>query len=208
MKKKNFLLLALVFFLCSVFYASSVGNGSFATTYETKAEVTYPGVTIKVGKNGNIDDSLVDIAEKELTKIPAEIREKFIASGWAIYITDENLAKTYYNGQHSSVYGITFYNKKLILMENSKVAVETAIIHEVGHWFDNYFGKISESTSFSRIYARESSVFLDEFARGCKMDIGEYFAESFYRYIVDANRMKKVSPQTYSLIDSYAQKMY
>lgn len=208
MKKKYLFLAALTFFVFSVCYSAVLSNSSFATTYIAKADVVVSyGDTIKCQTNGDVDEQIVEMVEAELNKIPSKIREKFVQSGWHIYVTDESLAKAYYNGIHKTVYGVTFYEKKLILIDNSLEAASTATIHEVGHWFDNYFGNISNTKEFNAIYNKENEKFLNTFSRGCKMDIGEYFAESFYRYIVSPDAMKKVAPETYLFIQAYANTM-
>lgn len=202
--KKKTILIVSVFFLLTVLYKCIVSNidFSFATYYQSKADVTASEEEIVCQKDGIISDELCKIAETELNKIPTSFKEEFLKSGWHIYITDENLAKEYFNGEHTKVHGCTFYEKRLILIENNENAVKTATIHEFGHWADNYYGNISKTQEFKNIYKQEYLEFEQVFLRDCKMDITEYFAEGFYYYVKNPDALKKIAPKTYLVYEN------
>ena len=208
MKFKNkVLMLAIVFFMVSIGYRMIAVNTDhpFAAIYSAKADVVVSkGSNIKCQTDGIVPNELVTFAEKELSLIPEGFRRAFVEDGWHIYITTENLSEVYFNGEHTEVYGCTFYEKELILMANNKKAIETATVHEFGHWVDHYFGDISRTDEFTIIYEKEHRVFLDYFARNCKMDITEYFAESFYHYVKHPEQLKNVAPATYAVFENLA----
>ena len=205
MKKSNkFLLFSIVFVLFTVFYKSYEDGEGFATSYVAKADtVVSTGSNIVCQIDGDVDESYADMVEAELSLIPAGLRAKFVESGWHIYVTDENLAKLYYNDNSSIIYGSTFYDKGIILMYSKEIAIKEATIHEVGHWFDNYLGTISAKATFTAVYNQESSNFFKTTTRRPGTSASEFFAEAFYFYIKVPNKLKNVAPKTYAFMEYY-----
>ena len=69
-----------------------------ATTTEPTTVATTRVTTVRVveglaERKGNVSQSLINIANEELNKIPSNVLNKFESMGWHIYITDENIAK-------------------------------------------------------------------------------------------------------------------
>ena len=118
------------------------------TTTTTKKSIT-PGIgEIK----GNVDSYYLSLLNKELNKLPSNVLNKFVNSGWHIYVTNENIAKTVFNGQYSSVQGVTIYRDKTILISAKESCIRESTIHEFGHFIDYTYNFSSNSIAFKNIY--------------------------------------------------------
>ena len=142
----------------------------------TKTEV--PGIgEIK----GNVDQRYLNLLNTELNKLPSKALTRFKNSGWHIYVTDENIAKTVFNGKYKSVQGVTLYSDKTILIEARDVAIKESTIHEFGHFIDYMKDFTSDSKEFKKIYAEEVNIFKSGIVNSsCVRDEQEFFAETLY----------------------------
>lgn len=199
---KSLFLFAFAFFTL-YFGGRYLGIGGFVNYYIPQIdEVVSYGSDIQCQVIDEVYEGLAIAVERELYKLPSSLREAFVTSGWHIYITGEDLATTYYNSSLGSIYGSTFYNKKIIVMQADYLAIQTATIHEVGHWFDRNFGNISSSKEFVRVYEAERYAFMCYFKRDCKMDDKkEYFDETFNLYIESPGKMQLIMPITYAFFN-------
>ena len=116
-----------------------------------------------------------------LNKLPKYLLEAFVNKGWHIYVTDENIAKTYFGGKYSSVQGVTIYTDKVILIEKRSTAIKESTIHEFGHFVDYATGFDSDSRYFMSVFDEEASIFKSKITNSsCVRDEQELFAEGFY----------------------------
>ena len=164
---------------------------------------------IKIAEaDGNVDPSCVDRADELLNHLPAQVLSNFADRGWRFYVTDKNIAHTYYNGpyNYNSILGLTYYDKKYIVIEQRSKAIEEATLHEFGHYLDWIHGVIQESdssecmevldTEFMDIYNSESNAFTNEFDVYFHYDPTEFFAEGLYRfYTDDKEELEEVCPR-------------
>ena len=196
--KSVFLLLCT--FCMMYFGAQYLGIGSFVNYYIPQLdEIVSEGSDIRCQVTDEAYEGLALAVERELCKLPSSVREALVKSGWHIYITGEDLATTYYNSSPGSIYGSTFYNKKIIVMQADYLAIQTATIHEVGHWLDRYSGNLSSSKEFAKVYDAERYTFMSYFKRSCVLDNKkEYFAEAFNLYIESPRKMQLIMPITYA----------
>ncbi len=210
MQEKKFLLVTVLIFTLSLFYKYNVNTDvPFAYTYAAFADtVVSSGNTIRCQTVSGGSEGTAEAVEEELGKIPASLRKDFVSSGWHIYTTKEELGKNYFNSEHSSVYGCTFYDEKLILISDNEVEARKATIHEFGHFFDYNHGYLSETDEFKIIYEKEHAVMDKTLKDTCKLtDTGEYFAECFSYYINSPELLKQTAPETYFYIHGYVSHM-
>lgn len=161
---------------------------------------------IQCQKDGNVDDTFIDIVNQQLSLLPANLHNAFTKDGWSIYVTDINIGQTYYKGQFSQVMATTNYEEQRILIEARRAAAYESPIHEIGHWFDYYVGLPSYSEEFTAVYAAESGTFIRSYGSACVRDELEFFAEGFWQYIIDPGRLKNICPGLYQFIhDQYCQ---
>lgn len=161
---------------------------------------------IQCQKDGNVSDAIVEIVNQQLSLLPSNLQNAFIADGWSIYVTDIDLDKTYYGGKYGQVMASTNYEEQRILIESRTDAAYESPIHETGHWFDYYVGFPSCTEEFASVYAAEKDVFIRSYGSTCVSDTLEFFAEGFWQYIVNPDKLKTVSPELYLFIhDQYCQ---
>lgn len=147
---------------------------------------------------GNVSQSLINTANIELNKLPSNIVNKFVSLGWHLYITDENIAQTYFDGEYSRVQGVAIYTERVILIEARTSAITGSLIHEMGHFVDSITSYSSYSDEFSRIYNEEVDTFKSRIVNSsCVSDKAEFFAETFY-YVY--KNPSKCTEQAYSYV--------
>lgn len=151
------------------------------TITTTKALATKTEVTGIGEIKGNVDQRYLNLLNTELNKLPSKALTRFKNSGWHIYVTDENIAKTVFNGKYKSVQGVTIYSDKTILIEARDVAIKESTIHEFGHFIDYMKDFTSDSKEFKKIYAEEVNIFKSGIVNSsCVRDEQEFFAETLY----------------------------
>lgn len=160
----------------------------------------YNGV---IRRNGNVPDSRLYKLENYYCMVPQSIRTKLETAGWIICCSDEDFGAKY--GYNYSILALTVYNEKYIYIKNSKSA-EQAIIHEVGHAIDSYFGFVSSSEEFLNIFNQEKDIFCSVYythSNNTSTPI-EYFAESFEVAILNPSLVQNNCPMTYEFLMRYA----
>ena len=124
----------------------------------------------------------MDRANELLNAMPEKVLEGFCDNGWKFYVTDKNLANTFYAGIYNSVKGVTDFDNHEIFIEQRDTAVETAVVHEFGHYLDCINGYQSNTAEFADIFNSESNSFVQTFNVDFHYDVGEFFADGVYRY--------------------------
>ena len=155
---------------------------SVATTTVTTTTTTKKSITPGIGEiKGNVDSYYLSLLNKELNKLPSNVLNKFVNSGWHIYVTSENIAKTVFNGEYSSVQGVTIYRDKTILISAKESCIRESTIHEFGHFIDYTYNFSSDSVAFKNIYKEEVDLFKSRITNSsCVRDEQEFFAETLY----------------------------
>lgn len=164
---------------------------------------------IELRLEGNISSSLVDYAYSYIDKLPANIRYAFVNAGWSICLTDTNLAQRFFAGQYSSVIGCTVYGDRTIYVKNSKYGISNAIIHEFGHFIDNYRGTVSSSEEFTSYYNSEKYSFIEvnKLDDNSTSSTIEFFAEIFNQAILYPNSCSSSAPNAYNFVMSQVNAM-
>lgn len=156
--------------------------------------------------DGNVDPALVEQANDLLDLLPEYIIDALEDEDVPIYITDKDIDDYFFNGQAGATWGVynTYYDGTAdIYVEDTERAVYESVIHEVGHWLDDYCGKITSTEEYSAIYDAEYPVYYDVY--DLTMDLEqpkEFFAEGFRKYYTDREIFQENCPQLYSLIQS------
>lgn len=149
-----------------------------AKTQPAQNILTVPGIGKSINGANNSDLSKLNA---QVNRIESSLLNKFTSSGWSIYVTGENLAKTHFGGKYSSVQGVTVYGSRAIYIEKRDVAIRESTIHEFGHYLDYSKGFISNKEAFKAIYNEEVATFRSRIINpGCVRDPQEFFAEMFF----------------------------
>lgn len=167
---------------------------------ETYSSIAYP--------DGNVSQASVDRANELLNTLPEGLLERFINDGWTFYITDKNIAATYFAGQYNSVMGVTFDDDKTIYIEQRSKAIEESTVHEFGHYVDDTYGCFTDTNEFAQIYNTESGSFVNAFNVNFHYDVHEFWADGFYRYY-DSERetLRNACPQLCSYIEGIVESL-
>lgn len=149
---------------------------------------------------GDVEERYVDRCEEMLSLLPESICYLFVDYGWHFYVTTEDIAMTEFNGEYSSVKGVTDVQSLYIKVANWDNATSTTILHEFGHFLDYCCNFPSEKNGFRTVLELETEAARD---MGMKYGLGdneEYFAESFLWYLTAPEELQACTPLTYDFI--------
>lgn len=151
---------------------------------------------------GNISSETVSKANKQLSMVPQSALDSFVNNGWHIYITDEKIAQTMFDGQYSSVQGGTLYLEKIIKIENRDKAIKNSIIHEFGHyvyWTCGYFslGKYQQFLNAFNLDVGNASLMNISYGLNSPE---EFYAEVFWKYITNTDKAENCFPNITKMI--------
>lgn len=149
---------------------------------------------------GGVDQSWIDVVNSKLSVLPTSLIDEFRADGWHYYCTTLNLDATFYGGQYGGVMGTTNYDEHRILVEPRWDAMNTAVVHEMGHWYDWHLGTITNTSEFMNIYYNETNAFKSTFQIHSYYEQKELFAEAFWRFYTDNDLLRSSCPQLYAFM--------
>lgn len=164
-------------------------------------------ITYNIAKTkGEVEQRYIDIVEEELLKLPNLLVESFIEEDWSIYVTSEDIAKTYLNGRVKRARAVTSIARKEIIIEARDAAVYGSVQHEFGHYMGYICGEVGWTEEFAQIYYEESETLQTRIDNpGCISDQGEFFAETFSLII---NEPDKCTPKASEFVKSYMKLYY
>lgn len=150
--------------------------------------------------DGVVNAESVDRANEILNELPESMLVKFQENGWHFYVTDKNIDQQFFEGKYGSVMGITRMDHESIYIEDRPEAIETATLHEFGHYIDNINGMLSNTAEFHDVYNAESPTFVDIFNVDFHYDILEFFAEGFYKFYTEREKLQENCPHLFEYI--------
>ena len=156
--------------------------------------------------DGQVASEFLEEVDSQLSVLPLSFQQDMIEDDLVLYVTDKDIDEVFCDGQYGSVQGVTLtpsYGPCSIYIEDREKAVENAPVHEVGHWYDFYAGFLSSSDSFATIYEEESDAFCQTFVVDFYYDKGEFFAEGFWKYWTEPDRLQASCPALFAYLDSY-----
>lgn len=135
-----------------------------------------------------------------LNMVPEKIIDIISNDGYYMELTSSDIGaeNVYGEGTQSQNYtGCTMYPDKIICIETLiPVAIETSVIHEIGHAFDFVSGFESENDTFQMLF----EVYKDEdlqWGNYFQQDNYEMFAEAFHQYICFGEYPFEKAPELY-----------
>ena len=153
---------------------------------------------------GDVSNSLVNAVNNYYMMIPENVRNNFVSAGWTVRVTTQNLGQLY-DGTNRSILGLTFFDKKIIYIDDREAA-KSSVIHEMGHYIDYCFGFVSSSNEFVEIYNSEVEVFKTIHTTHSNniATAKEYFAEAYQVSILRPQEMIDACPRTYEFVMRYS----
>ena len=151
--------------------------------------------------DGTIDVNLFDKLCSQLTLVPEKLISRFMAENWKFYITDRDIGQFMFNGTKGVCGGTSTY-ENAIYISNTDHAINTAAVHEFGHFLDYLTYTSFDSNDFANVYAAEKSALKSAFGLN-NNDVGnihEYYASCFYAYCMNADKMQQTAPLSYQYL--------
>lgn len=158
--------------------------------------------------DGIVDSVWLEEVEQELQDIPEGLLDEFQNQGWSMYVTDKDIDTVFFDGMYGSVMGVTLYEDRQIYIEDRETAVRESTQHEFGHFLDYISGTsgfLSDETWFQELYWAESAAFCDEYQVTFYWDSREFFAEGFFQYFEDPERLREAAGGLYDVLDQLIQ---
>lgn len=179
------------------------GNEGFISGKYISDQVEQPVAdtpTVGICESIGASQSWVNKVNAQLAYVPENVKSSFVANGWHIYITTENIAQTYFSGIYNSVRGVTKYDEKFIKVETRNVAISSSI-HEMGHYVDFITGSPSLSAEFTNIYNEEVETFKSRIPNSSSVrNQQEFFAETFHYMCKNSS---KCTPKAMEFVQRY-----
>lgn len=147
-----------------------------------------------------VDQLWIDAVNSKLSVLPTILIDEFRNDGWHYYCTTMNLDAVFYGSRYGGVMGTTNYDEYRILVEPRWDAMNTAVVHEMGHWYDWHLGTITSSSEFMDIYYSETNAFKNTFQIHSYYEQKELFAEAFWRFYTDNDLLAESCPRLYSFM--------
>lgn len=157
-------------------------------------------ITIK----GSASTDEIEQLQKEISKVPEWISQRFIDCGGVIYLSERPLSDVFSDlDPKDGAIGVFSPTNKAIWIYNSETSIEDATIHEYGHFLDSSLDRVSKSEDFQACYEMEKQAFLLIDQNKYHIESAqEYFAETFELFIKSPRKLKRSCPATYEFFKS------
>lgn len=165
--------------------------GSYYKTVKTKVVTKTTVTTTKYRKSKPTAAYTVGI-DTIAPEVSSNVRSAFKKLGFTVKI----LPNVNYAGKFVAK------DKAIYLSREDEV-----IFHELGHFIAFVAGNADKTTSFKEIYEAEKSKYTRANIAYATQNSSEYFAESYYEYILYRSTLKANRPRTYNALISAVNKI-
>ena len=149
---------------------------------------------------GNLYEKAADTLIQAYYAIPEKIRNGFEQNGFLIKMTEWDITEEAYAPYGG--YNGTGMIKAVLDYEQKKLYVNdefpNAIIHEIGHFVNDYLHMYSSKPENKQLFYSEASK-LSSYA---ETNDREFFAEAFRLYIAEPQILELVSPDSYDMVNT------
>lgn len=147
---------------------------------------------------GKVYEKAADIMIQSYLKVPEKIRNVFENEGFRIKMTEWDVTEEAYDpygGYHGvgEVKAVFDYERKMLYI-NDEWPWE--IVHEMGHFVNDYLGMYSSLQENKEIYSTES----EKLSYYAESNDREFFAEAFRLYVLEPQLLQVISPKTYVMM--------
>lgn len=150
----------------------------------------------------SVDENLMGVAQTYVERVPSKVIDAISSICYQMQLVNDPAKEV---GYTSNWCGFTSPSMKMIYIEAKESKFRRAIVHEIGHAFDDYLGNVSLSDEFWGIYEAEKDSFkvTGYLTDGhFKDNSQEFFAEAFQMYVYDSGTLQSSAPKTYDFIKS------
>lgn len=148
----------------------------------------------------SIDEDLIGVAQSYVERVPSKVIDAISSICYQMQLVNDPAKEV---GYTSNWCGVTSPSMKMIYIEAKESKFRRAIVHEIGHAFDDYLGNVSLSDEFWGIYEAEKDSFkVTGYATDghFKDNSQEFFAEAFQMYVYDSATLQSSAPKAYSFV--------
>lgn len=148
----------------------------------------------------SIDENLMRVAQTYVERVPSKVLDAILSIGYRMQLVNDPASSV---GYSENWCGVTSPSMKMIYIEAKERKFRLAIVHEIGHAFDDYLGCVALSDEFKSIYEAEKDSFIvtgyttdNQF----KENTQEFFAEAFQMYVYDSATLQSSAPRTFEFV--------
>ena len=116
--------------------------------YKIKQISTLP----KVETEGRVSECAIKKFWTLYSILPESLREQYEVEDFTIRITKKDLTEYYNDSMGGFINGIFSYQRKMIFLYGTEPSLETALLHEFGHYLDWKCGFPSRTDTFKELY--------------------------------------------------------
>lgn len=181
----------------------SIENYANGSSLENKASLSID-YDKHIQVKGSVSDSILSHLKNRLDLIPKDILSMYFEQGGIILVTDENISEAYYRDSNlGKIIGLHDARKNIVYIENTKYAIDSALIHEFGHVLDSLTGWSSMDDDFKNIFNNEKDTFEVYSVDGhYKANEREFFAEVFQEIIINFDSCTKTAPNACNFVQN------
>ena len=154
----------------------SVENPKPPDDYEIKQISELP----KVETEGKVSERTIQKFWEMYDLLPESLREQYETEDFTIRITKKELTEYYDGSTEGIINGIFSYERKMIFLYGTESALESAMLHEFGHYLDWKCGFPSRTDTFKELYEKEN-ILME--TNPHINDPTEFFAEVFQEWL-------------------------
>ena len=148
---------------------------------------------------GRLFENAVETLLLAYHRIPERIREAFEAGGFRIKMTEWDVAEEAYapyGGYRGigRIKAVTDYERKMIYVNDEW---PNAIIHEMGHFLNDFLGMYSSRPENRQLFHREAG----KISLYAASSDREYFAEAFRLYVTEPVLLGLISPESFAMVE-------
>lgn len=147
-----------------------------------------------------VDVALIAYANQQLAYVPDYIKSMFSDDGWVVCLSPEDLGTRFQTRgfEPNLLRGLTSYDDHVIYLDANAYSIESAAVHEMGHYFDLKLGFPSDGEAFAKALESDRDMFSFYFSCRSETEASEMFAEMFSTFCKDREAMKQYCPSAYA----------
>ncbi len=174
---------------------------SFTVGVSANANEKYD-MDIPIEESGEVKQEVLNIVQEQIEKVPDIVKDRFVEDSWRLIVTDENIAKTEFDGAYLIVNAATICDYKYIKISNRVTAANVSTIHEFGHFLYKVAGRFDNEEDVKDVYELEK----DNKGKALSSGNGlsnhrEFYAEVFYVYCNSKEDAISAYPGMVSIIE-------
>lgn len=149
--------------------------------------------------DGSLYENSVDTLMQAYSAVPEKVRKAFEENGFKIKMTEWDVCDEAYApyGEYSftnQLYAVFDYERKMLYVNDEW---PNAILHEMGHFINDYLQMYSARPKAMELWRTESG----KISYYAQSNDREFFAEAFRLYIAEPQLLILMSPDVYAMVN-------